>query len=134
MTAKITSCSSRFRLTIAAALEKKWRKKFLRLPLTRIGHLTRASITRRQPLPPWLHFISTSVEETIDFAHEWARKLQPNDVVALVGDLGAGKTHFVKGLLQGLGSAEEATSPTFTLVHEYRRWPACRFFILIFTG
>ena len=66
-------------------------------------------------------FTSNSVEETIAFARDWAQNLQPNDVVALVGDLGAGKTHFVKGLLQGLGSAEEATSPTFTLVHEYRR-------------
>jgi tRNA threonylcarbamoyladenosine biosynthesis protein TsaE len=65
-------------------------------------------------------FTFNSVEETIAFARDWAQNLQPNDVVALVGDLGAGKTHFVKGLLQGLGSAEEATSPTFTLVHEYR--------------
>ena len=66
-------------------------------------------------------FTSNSVAETIAFAREWARTLRPNDIVALVGDLGAGKTHFVKGLLQGLESAEEATSPTFTLVHEYRR-------------
>ena len=54
------------------------------------------------------------------FAREWAQSLVPNDVVALVGDLGAGKTHFVKGLLQGLESADEVTSPTFTLIHEYR--------------
>lgn len=65
-------------------------------------------------------FISNSVAETIAWAREWAGRLAPNDVVGLSGDLGAGKTHFVKGLLQGLGSAEEATSPTFTLVHEYR--------------
>jgi tRNA threonylcarbamoyladenosine biosynthesis protein TsaE len=66
-------------------------------------------------------FTSNSVTETIAFAREWARTLRPNEVVALVGDIGAGKTHFVKGLLRGLESAEEATSPTFTLVHEYRR-------------
>ena len=65
-------------------------------------------------------FTSNSAAETIAFARAWTQALVPNDVVALVGDLGAGKTHFVKGLLQGLESAEEATSPTFTLVHEYR--------------
>lgn len=65
-------------------------------------------------------FISNSVEETIAFAREWAGRLSPNDVVGLVGDLGAGKTHFVKGLLEGLENEEQATSPTFTLVHEYR--------------
>lgn len=65
-------------------------------------------------------FTSNSVAGTIAFARNWAQQLSPNDVVGLVGDLGAGKTHFVKGLLQGLESAEDATSPTFTLVHEYR--------------
>ncbi len=65
-------------------------------------------------------FTSNSVAETIAFARQWARQIAPNDVVALVGDLGAGKTHFVKGLLEGLESTEDATSPTFTLVHEYR--------------
>ncbi|HEY3602328.1 MAG TPA: tRNA (adenosine(37)-N6)-threonylcarbamoyltransferase complex ATPase subunit type 1 TsaE [Chthoniobacterales bacterium] len=65
-------------------------------------------------------FTSNRVEETIEFAREWARNLQPNDVIALLGGLGTGKTHFVKGLLRGVGSAEDATSPTFTLLHEYR--------------
>ena len=65
-------------------------------------------------------FTSNSVAETMAFARHWARQLAPNDVVGLVGDLGTGKTHFVKGLLEGLESAEDATSPTFTLVHEYR--------------
>jgi tRNA threonylcarbamoyladenosine biosynthesis protein TsaE len=65
-------------------------------------------------------FISNSVEETIAFARNWSRLLQPNDVVGLSGDLGAGKTHFVKGLLAGLEGSGEATSPTFTLLHEYR--------------
>ena len=41
------------------------------------------------------------------------------DVVALCGDLGAGKTQFVKGLVAGLGATSEVTSPTFTLIHEY---------------
>ncbi|MGI8955481.1 MAG: tRNA (adenosine(37)-N6)-threonylcarbamoyltransferase complex ATPase subunit type 1 TsaE [Chthoniobacterales bacterium] len=63
---------------------------------------------------------SNSVAETIAFARSWAEELAPNDVVGLVGDLGAGKTHFVKGLLEGLESEADATSPTFTLLHEYR--------------
>jgi tRNA threonylcarbamoyladenosine biosynthesis protein TsaE len=65
-------------------------------------------------------FISNSVEETIAFARDWSQILRPNDVVGLTGDLGAGKTHFVKGLLAGLEGSDEATSPTFTLLHEYR--------------
>jgi tRNA threonylcarbamoyladenosine biosynthesis protein TsaE len=65
-------------------------------------------------------FTSNSLGETIAFAREWSKSLSPDDVVALVGDLGAGKTHFVKGLLEGLESADEVTSPTFTLLHEYR--------------
>lgn len=48
-----------------------------------------------------------------------AAELQPGMVVALVGGLGAGKTHWTKGLVAGLGSAAEVTSPTFGLVHEY---------------
>jgi tRNA threonylcarbamoyladenosine biosynthesis protein TsaE len=65
-------------------------------------------------------FTSHSVDETIAFARQWAEMLQPSDVVALCGDLGAGKTHFVKGLVAGCGSADAVTSPTFTLLHEYR--------------
>jgi tRNA threonylcarbamoyladenosine biosynthesis protein TsaE len=65
-------------------------------------------------------FTSNSVDETIAFARQWSRSLSPNDVVALVGDLGVGKTHFVKGLLEGLEGADAVTSPTFTLLHEYR--------------
>lgn len=65
-------------------------------------------------------FISHSVEETIAFARKWAGALRPDDVLALNGDLGAGKTHFVKGIVAGCGSGESVTSPTFTLLHEYR--------------
>jgi tRNA threonylcarbamoyladenosine biosynthesis protein TsaE len=74
-------------------------------------------------------FTSHSLEETIAFAREWARTLQPNDVVGLRGDLGAGKTHFVKGLVAGRGSSDPVTSPTFTILHEYggERWPIFHF-------
>lgn len=60
-----------------------------------------------------------SPDETLRWGEELGRSLEAGDVVALVGDLGAGKTHAVKGIVRGLGSAREVTSPTFTLVHEY---------------
>lgn len=63
--------------------------------------------------------ISPSPEQTFAFGREFAAALRPGEVVALEGDLGAGKTHFVKGLAAGLGHTGEVTSPTFTLVHEY---------------
>ncbi len=49
-----------------------------------------------------------------------AATLRAGDVIALCGQLGAGKTHVVKGLLEGLGSGEAVTSPTFSLVHEHQ--------------
>lgn len=64
-------------------------------------------------------FISNSAEETISFGRNRAEQLRAGDIVALAGDLGAGKTQFVKGLVAGLGSAAAVTSPTFTLLHEY---------------
>jgi tRNA threonylcarbamoyladenosine biosynthesis protein TsaE len=65
-------------------------------------------------------FISVSAAETKAVGARLAEKIQAGDVLALVGDLGAGKTQFVKGLAEGLGSTEVVTSPTFTLVHEYQ--------------
>lgn len=64
-------------------------------------------------------FISNSVEETISFGRKRAEQFRAGDILALTGDLGAGKTQFVKGLVAGLGSAAAVTSPTFTLLHEY---------------
>jgi tRNA threonylcarbamoyladenosine biosynthesis protein TsaE len=63
--------------------------------------------------------ISHSAQETFDFGKDFAADLKAGVVLALCGDLGAGKTHFVKGLAVGLGIETEATSPTFTLIHEY---------------
>ncbi len=59
-------------------------------------------------------------EETLAFGRDVAATLSAGDVLALCGELGAGKTHFVKGLAAGLGAECEVTSPTFTLIHEYR--------------
>ncbi len=61
----------------------------------------------------------TSEKETMAFARQLGAEIKPGTVIALVGDLGAGKTHFVKGLARGLGSKSPVSSPTFTLVHEY---------------
>ena len=63
--------------------------------------------------------ISHSVEETAALARSIASTLRPGSVLALCGDLGAGKTHFVKGIAAGLGGGDTVTSPTFTLIHEY---------------
>ena len=64
---------------------------------------------------------SHSESETRAIAARFASELQPGAVLLLSGDLGAGKTAFTKGLAEGLGiDPGEVTSPTFTLVHEYR--------------
>lgn len=64
-------------------------------------------------------FTSTSAVETEEIGAQLARDLHAGDVLALVGDLGSGKTQFVKGLTRGLGSEATVTSPAFTLIHEY---------------
>lgn len=64
-------------------------------------------------------FTSYSYEETLHFAKEFSKQLQPHDIILLEGDLGAGKTCFVNGLLSGLGFSAGGCSPTFTLVNEY---------------
>ena len=65
--------------------------------------------------------VTHSEEETAAVARDLAADLKPGDIVLLSGELGAGKTAFVRGLAAGLGiDPEEVSSPTFTLVHEYR--------------
>src|SRR5688572_29190907 len=64
--------------------------------------------------------ISKSPEDTSRFASELAALSEPGLVIGLIGDLGAGKTQFVKGFADGLGITERVHSPTFTLVNEYR--------------
>jgi tRNA threonylcarbamoyladenosine biosynthesis protein TsaE len=65
--------------------------------------------------------LTASEEETFAVARRMASQLAPGDVVLLSGTLGAGKTAFVRGLAAGLGiDPDDVSSPTFTLVHEYR--------------
>ena len=62
---------------------------------------------------------SASEQETEAIGREMAQRLAPGAVVAFTGDLGAGKTAFVRGMAQGLGISQRVTSPTFTIVNEY---------------
>jgi tRNA threonylcarbamoyladenosine biosynthesis protein TsaE len=63
---------------------------------------------------------TTDPNETSQFAERLGRLLQPGDVIALEGDLGAGKTTFTKGLAKGLDVKKIVNSPTFTIIKEYR--------------
>jgi tRNA threonylcarbamoyladenosine biosynthesis protein TsaE len=67
-------------------------------------------------------FTTHSAEETVALGRTLKELLAPPKIVLLRGELGAGKTTLVKGIAAGFGAAEEedVTSPTFTLVHEYR--------------
>ncbi len=63
--------------------------------------------------------ICASDQETRALAESLAKNLRGGEIFALIGDLGGGKTTFVKGLAAGLGSPSTVTSPTFNLVHRY---------------
>lgn len=63
--------------------------------------------------------VTNSAKETEQFAMEYAKTLRPGDVVLLHGEMGAGKTVFVKGLAKGLGIEEEVTSPTYAYMNDY---------------
>ena len=71
---------------------------------------------------PTREFVTQSAEETIALGRKLASELTPPKLVLLRGDLGAGKTTIVKGIAEAFAAAsqEDVTSPTFTLVHEYR--------------
>lgn len=65
--------------------------------------------------------ITHSAEETTHWGREFSKRLKPPVLILLTGDLGTGKTTLTKGIVSGLGAANEndVTSPTFTLVHVY---------------
>jgi len=66
--------------------------------------------------------ISNSVKETVSFGEKLAKRFKKGDFVALVGDLGSGKTVFTKGIAKGLGvkNANYVNSPTFVIIKEYK--------------
>jgi len=66
--------------------------------------------------------ISNSVDETMKIGEKLAKSLKSGDIVALVGDLGSGKTVLTKGIAKGLGvkNAHYVNSPTFVIIKEYR--------------
>lgn len=64
-------------------------------------------------------YVTNSVEETLAAAAEVASQLSAGDIILYEGDMGAGKTHFTKGIAKYLGIDDEITSPTFALVNEY---------------
>lgn len=66
-----------------------------------------------------MEYVSNSEKETERIGEELARTLKGGEVIAMYGDLGAGKTAFVRGLARGLGIDARVSSPTFTIVNEY---------------
>lgn len=64
-------------------------------------------------------YISKSEKDTINFASQFASKLQLGNIIILSGDLGAGKTKFTQGILKYFNLENEISSPTFTIVNEY---------------
>jgi tRNA threonylcarbamoyladenosine biosynthesis protein TsaE len=67
-----------------------------------------------------MEYASSSPEETEGIAHTLAAELRPGDVVTVSGELGSGKTTFVRGACRALGVQGPVTSPTFTIGHRYR--------------
>ncbi len=67
-----------------------------------------------------MNFVCNSALETENLGQKLGERISKGTVIALFGDLGAGKTAFVRGLAKGLGITADVTSPTFALVNEYK--------------
>ena len=63
--------------------------------------------------------ITTNHNETENLGFKFSKQISQGDIITLNGDLGSGKTTFVKGVLKGLSYTQEVTSPTYTLINEY---------------
>ncbi|NLM49687.1 MAG: tRNA (adenosine(37)-N6)-threonylcarbamoyltransferase complex ATPase subunit type 1 TsaE [Clostridiaceae bacterium] len=66
-----------------------------------------------------IKFVSNSIEDTENFAKELAKKITPPETILLFGELGAGKTAFTRGFLDGLNYAGRVSSPTFAIMNQY---------------
>ncbi len=66
-----------------------------------------------------MNIITKTEQETFNFAKNFSKKLKSGKVIGLIGDLGAGKTIFSKGIAEGLGYKKNVTSPTFVLMKIY---------------
>jgi tRNA threonylcarbamoyladenosine biosynthesis protein TsaE len=77
-------------------------------------------ITYHGPVQPFTELISRDPESTIEAGRRIGQRLQPGAVLSLEGVLGSGKTTLVKGIALALDIEEEVTSPTFTLISQYR--------------
>jgi len=67
-----------------------------------------------------MEIITKSAEETVELGRKIGAFLLPNDVIALTGQLGAGKTTLIQGIAEGLGVKDYVTSPTFIIINEYQ--------------
>ena len=70
-------------------------------------------------MSPTAEFLTRSADETERVGERLGRRLVPGEVVALSGELGAGKTCFIRGLARGLGVTQGVSSPTFVIVNQY---------------
>lgn len=73
-------------------------------------------------------FLSYHENETITWGQKLSLLLAPGDVIGFFGDLGSGKTRTIQGICQGLGCGDQVSSPTFTIINEYRgKYPVYHF-------
>ena len=68
----------------------------------------------------WIGGITDDPNETIELGKDFSTFIERGDIFAFIGDLASGKTTFVKGILKGLKFNQSVTSPTFTLINEYK--------------
>lgn len=66
-----------------------------------------------------LNYVSNSLKDTEELAIKISKKIKKGDILAFFGEVGSGKTTFIKNLIKNLGCKEEVTSPTFSIINEY---------------